>query len=123
MGVDPKGMASDVAVRIFRKAGELGIPVGFMPFKGLSQHIDEVRLLLADSPQTKVIIDHWGFFLQPATGFGERTLDEDSWKSLLSLKDYPQVHVKLSAMFRVSADKAPFESLSERLSILLKSFG
>ena len=38
----------------------------------------------------QVIIDHWGFFLQPATGFGERSLDEASWQALLKLSEYPQ---------------------------------
>lgn len=27
----------------FQKAGELGLPVGVMPFKGLSQHIDDLE--------------------------------------------------------------------------------
>eukprot|EP00746_Dinoflagellata_sp_MGD_P086923 gnl/MRDRNA2_/MRDRNA2_34459_c0_seq1.p1 gnl/MRDRNA2_/MRDRNA2_34459_c0~~gnl/MRDRNA2_/MRDRNA2_34459_c0_seq1.p1 ORF type:complete len:374 (+),score=68.46 gnl/MRDRNA2_/MRDRNA2_34459_c0_seq1:64-1122(+) len=121
--VDPKGMAGDLGLRIFHKAGDLGIPVGFMPFKGLSQHIEEIRTLIAFSPQTQVIIDHMGFFLQPATGIGERTMDEESWQSLLSLADNTQVHVKISALFRVSADAAPWKSLSDRLSALLKSFG
>ena len=31
-----------------------------------------------------------GFFLQPATGFGERSFDEASWKSVLTLSQYPQ---------------------------------
>lgn len=32
-----------------------------------------------------------GFFLQPATGFGERSFDEASWHRLLQLSRYPQV--------------------------------
>ena len=31
-----------------------------------------------------------GFFLQPATGFGERSFDEASWSGLLKLSQYPQ---------------------------------
>jgi len=27
----------------FRKAGELGLPVGVMPFKGLSQHLRDLE--------------------------------------------------------------------------------
>lgn len=119
----PHGMADDVGVALFRKAGELGLPVGFMPFKGLSRHIKEIEALLASSPTTKVIIDHWGFFLQPATGFGERSVDDESWKALLTLAEKPQVYVKLSAFFRVSADKVPWVQLGDRLQVLLKSFG
>lgn len=117
------GMADDVGKRLFQKAGELGLPVGVMPFKGLSQHIDDLEELLKSNEKTKVIIDHWGFFLQPATGFGERSFDEASWKSVLKLSQYPQVYVKISALFRVAPDASPFSSLSDRLKELLKVFG
>ncbi|CAJ1421495.1 unnamed protein product [Effrenium voratum] len=116
-------MADDVGKALFRRAGELKLPVGFMPFKGLSQHVADIEALMEHSPETQVIIDHWGFFLQPATGFGERSLDEESWQALLKLQKYPQVHVKISALFRVSSEGLPFSSLSERLKELLGSFG
>lgn len=121
----PEGasMADEKGMAMFRKAGELGLVVGFMPFKGLSQHVADIEALLISSPQTKVIIDHWGFFLQPATGSGERELDERSWQSLLKLSEYPQVFVKISALFRVSSDSYPWQSLSDRLGQLLSSFG
>jgi len=109
---------------MFAEAGKLGLVVGFMPFKGLSLHMAEIEALLKSSPSTKVVIDHWGFFLQPATGFGEdRGVDEKSWEGLLSLASYPQVCVKLSALFRVSKDSWPFASLSDRLAQLLQVFG
>ncbi|CAE7718404.1 ligI [Symbiodinium pilosum] len=94
-----------------------------MPFKGLSKHVEDIEALMKSSPETQVIIDHWGFFLQPATGFGERSLDDASWTALLKLKDYPQVHVKISALFRVSTETSPFPELSERLKQLLSTFG
>ena len=37
-----------------------------------------------------LVFDAAGFFLQPATGFGERSFDEASWKSVLKLSQYPQ---------------------------------
>ena len=39
---------------------------------------------------TLVFIRFKGFFLQPATGFGERSFDEASWSSVLKLSQYPQ---------------------------------
>lgn len=116
-------MADDIGAAMFRKAGELGLVVGFMAFEGLGRHIVEVEALLKSSPDTKVIIDHWGFFLQPATGHGERMLDEESWGCLLRLADFPQVVVKISALFRVASDPWPFVSLSDRLRELLERFG
>merc|ERR550525_252052 len=95
-----------------------------MPFKGLSRHIVEVEALLQSSPETKVLIDHWGFFMQPATGFGDdRAVDEKSWECLLRLSSYPQVCVKVSALFRVAKDPWPFASNSGRLAQLLEAFG
>eukprot|EP00913_Durusdinium_trenchii_P023017 g21612.t1 len=108
-------MSDDVGRELFRTAGDLGLPVGVMPFKGLSQHADDLEALLKSNERTQVIIDHWGFFLQPATGFGERSFDEASWHRLLQLSRYPQVHVKISALFRVAEDPPPFPSLSKRL--------
>merc|ERR1712194_345341 len=91
---------------------------------GLSRHIVEIEALLRVSPETTVVIDHCGFFLQPAVGVGDdRSLDEDSWKALLKLSSFPQVHVKVSALFRLAMDPWPFASLSTRLTELLKAYG
>jgi len=38
-----------------------------------------------------------GFFLQPATGFGERSFDEASWSGLLKLSQYPQAQFFIPA--------------------------
>jgi len=116
-------MADATGKAMFSEAGKAGLVVGFMPFKGLSRHASEVEALLHSSPETQVLIDHWGFFLQPATGVGERAVDSDSWDALLRLSSFPQVHVKVSALFRVAADPWPFASLSDRLKQLLATFG
>jgi len=119
-----QGMADEIGAAMFTRAGELGLVVGFMPFKGLALHRKEIETLLENAPNTKVIIDHWGFFLQPALGFGDdRAVDDESWKTLLQLSSYPQVYVKMSALFRVSKDAWPFASLSDRFQELLSSFG
>eukprot|EP00929_Paragymnodinium_shiwhaense_P110430 TRINITY_DN77443_c0_g1_i1.p1 TRINITY_DN77443_c0_g1~~TRINITY_DN77443_c0_g1_i1.p1 ORF type:complete len:358 (-),score=98.85 TRINITY_DN77443_c0_g1_i1:10-1062(-) len=115
---DTTGMA------LFEAAGELRLPVGFMPFKGLNQHIDAIEALMKYSPKTQVVIDHWGFIVQPATGMGERALVEESWTQLKRLgREYPQVHVKTSAPFRNSLEKPPFEDLNKRLEELIEVFG
>jgi hypothetical protein len=40
------------------------MPVGIMCFKGLGLHYEDIIKLLESSPQTNVIIDHFGFFVQ-----------------------------------------------------------
>ncbi|CAK0835588.1 unnamed protein product [Prorocentrum cordatum] len=116
------GMADSTGKAMFAAAGDLGLVIGFMAFKGLKLHVADIEALLQDSPKTKVIIDHWGFFLQPATGEGDRVIDEDSWNALLQLSKYPQVYVKVSALFRAAADAYPWPSLSDRLAVLLKTY-
>lgn len=101
----------------YKKAGELGMPVGFMCFKGLPLHYEDIISLLEASPDTKAIIDHWGFFLQ------NNAVDENSWTLLLSLARYPQVYIKLSALFRVSKFEWPYQDLDRRLVELANEFG
>ena len=70
------------------RAGELGVPVGHMPFKGLLRHIEEIRTLAAAHPETKVIIDHFGFCQASDPTSAE-------WQALLALAELPQVFVKV----------------------------
>ena len=93
------------------------MPVGFMCFKGLSLHFQDISNLLTAHPRTKAVIDHWGFFLQNGA------IDEGSWQQLLSLSSYPQVYVKISAMFRVSTEEWPYSDLDTRLVELVEAFG
>ena len=62
-----------------------------MPFKGLLLHVDEIRALAAEYPDTKVIIDHMGFCKADDP-------DSDEWRALLSLAEMPQVYVKVCAL-------------------------
>ncbi|CAM9566234.1 unnamed protein product, partial [Sphacelaria rigidula] len=91
-----EGMKDETGMALYRKAGELNMPVGVMCFKGLGLHMQDIEALLKSSPQTKLIVDHFGFFVQG----GE--VDEAAWEQLLTLAKYPQVHVKVSAFFRVA---------------------
>ncbi|CAM9251840.1 unnamed protein product [Choristocarpus tenellus] len=112
-----RGMADPVGMAMFRKAGELGMPVGVMCFKGLGMHLVELKALLDECPQTKVIIDHFGFFLQDGKA------DEDAWSELLGLARYPQVYVKTSAFFRVSKEDYPYPDLRPRVAALMNNYG
>jgi len=113
-------MCNDVGQSLFAKAGELGMPVGVMCFKGLDLHFDDIQELLKSNPNTKVIIDHFGFFKQ-----GSNTLEDDDriFSQLLSLAKYPQVHVKVSAYFRLSRESYPYADLQPRLAQLLSEYG
>eukprot|EP00904_Undaria_pinnatifida_P006595 jgi/Undpi1/3065/HiC_scaffold_15.g06441.m1 len=111
------GMRDETGLALYRKAGELGMPVGVMCFKGFGLHVEEIEALLRSSPETKLVVDHFGFFLQ------EGVVDEKAWEQLLTLAKYPQVHVKVSAFFRVATDPYPYPSLRPRFVALLKHFG
>lgn len=62
--------------------------MGHMPFKGLLLHVDEIRELATEFPDTKVVIDHFGFC---------KAKDPDSaeWQALLGLAAFPQIFVKV----------------------------
>ncbi|GMN49297.1 hypothetical protein TIFTF001_018459 [Ficus carica] len=111
-------MTNEVGKALFSKAGELGIPVGFMCMKGLSLHISEIEELCTEFPSTVVLLDHLAFCKSPAN-------DEESkaFSELLNLSRFPQVYVKFSALFRVSRKPFPFEDLSNSLSQVVSAFG
>ena len=122
----PDGLDSPVGKALFEKAGALVLPVGIMCFSGFTAQAPAIEALMKSSPNTTVVIDHWGFFRQPATGglLGDAGVnDEEAWGKLLALAQYPQVYVKVSALFRVSGEPWPHEDLKLRLQQLLKAFG
>lgn len=47
-------MKDDTGMALYQRAGELGLPVGVMCFKGFGRHVREIEALLASSPPTKV---------------------------------------------------------------------
>lgn len=111
-------MTNEIGKAMFSKAGELGVPVGFMCMKGLNLHLSEIEKLCTEFPSTAVMLDHVAFCKPP-------TNDEESlaFSELLKLSRFPQVHVKFSALFRVSRKPFPYEDLSEVLSQVVSSFG
>jgi predicted TIM-barrel fold metal-dependent hydrolase len=74
------------------------------------------------SPDTQCIVDHFGFFRQPANREG--TVDEAAFQRLLDMgAQYPQLHVKVSALFRASGSATPYEDLRRPIQSLLAVFG
>lgn len=111
-------MTNQVGKALFSKAGELGAPVGFMCFKGLNLHIAEIEELCTEFPSTVVILDHLAFCKPPITD--EET---ETFSKLIKLSRFPQVNIKLSALFRVSRKPYPYDDLSQLLSQVVSSFG
>lgn len=90
--------------------------MGVMCFKGLDLHLDDIKNLLEASPKTTMILDHFGFTSCTEKG-------DAAFQDLLELAKYPQVVVKISALFRLS-DSSPYEKVKrERFEPLLKTFG
>ncbi|XP_021723056.1 uncharacterized protein LOC110690513 [Chenopodium quinoa] len=111
-------MTNKIGKALFSKAGELGVPVGFMCMKGLNLHFSEIEELCTEYPTTTVLIDHMGFCKPP-------TNDDESlaFSNLLKLSQFPQVHVKFSALFRISREAFPYQDLSSPFSQIISSFG
>ncbi|XP_071690871.1 uncharacterized protein [Rutidosis leptorrhynchoides] len=111
-------MTNEIGKALFAKAGELGVPVGFMCFKGLNLHISEIETLCSEYPKTVVLLDHLAFCKPPINDEELKTFSE-----LLGLSRFPQVYVKFSALFRVSRKPFPYEDLSSLLSQVVSTFG
>lgn len=111
-------MTNEIGKAMFRKAGELGVPVGFMCMKGLGLHIAEIEELCSEFPSTVVLLDHMAFCKPPTNVEENKTLSE-----LLKLSRFPQVYVKFSALFRLSRRSYPYEDTSDLLSQVISSFG
>ena len=103
----------------YKFCGMLKLPINIMCFDGgLKRYYDNIIDLIKFSPDTKLVIDHCGFFLQ------SNSFDDDSWQKLLSLsKISPNIYVKVSALFRLSKEFVPFLDLDERLISLVECYG
>ena len=117
-------MGGTRAIELFKQAGQLRMAVGFMCFKGLRHHFKDIVTLITASPDTNVIIDHWGFLKQNGT------IEQESLDLLVSLAEFPigsgqrsNVFVKLSAMFRNSLQPWPHADLVPIMQRLVKAFG
>ncbi|OVA17446.1 Amidohydrolase 2 [Macleaya cordata] len=111
-------MTNEVGKALFSKAGELGVPVGFMCMKGLNLHISEIEELCSDFPSTVVLLDHFAFCKPPINNE-----EKEAFSALLKLSRFPQVYVKFSALFRISRKPFPYEDTCQLLSQVVSSFG
>ena len=60
-------MTNGVGRAMYEKCGELGLPVGYMCFKGLLLHYDDIVGLCDAYPKTQVLLDHFGVRAQPSS--------------------------------------------------------
>ena len=95
----PMSTAGEGGLAVYQRCGELNMPVGVMCFQGLQLHYDDILGLFQASPDTTLILDHFGF--TSLTDEGNAAFDQ-----LLQLSKYPNVIVKMSALFRLS-DPSP----------------
>jgi len=137
MSSSPSGLA------VYKRCGQLKMPVGVMCFKGLEFHLDDITNLLESSPTTTMILDHFSFTRLGSSDSDDRTRDttdtnnsnntnkknddeEVIFQQLLALgTKYPQLVIKISAMFRLNdPDGYPYERVrTERFVPLLAVFG
>lgn len=112
----PMSTLGGSGLAVYERCAELNMPVGIMCFQGLQLHYDDIIQLLESSPKTNMILDHFGF--TQFTKEGDAAFDQ-----LVRLADFPQVVIKISALFRLN-DKYPYERVrKERFEPLLKAFG
>ena len=123
-------MESELAGDMFEEASNLNLVVGVMCFKGIKDHVPALSKWAAKNENLKIIIDHMGFFRQPAVGAVVDTNDiihndEQHWNALLSLSNFKNVYVKISALFRLSGEPFPHNDLvkDERIATLIQKFG
>lgn len=116
---------NSAGLAVYKKCGELKMPVGIMCFKGLPLHYTDIVDLLEASPDTVMILDHFGF-----TRMADDDNDNEAFEQLLSLAQYPNVYVKISALFRIAdpelanIESPRFEHLQYcRFEPLLAAFG
>ena len=109
-------MSQGAGLAVYKRCGELHMPVGVMCFQGLQLHYDDIVELLKASPKTTMILDHFAFTSLTPEG-------EEAFQQLLTLAPYEQVIVKISALFRLK-DESPYEKVrTERFEPLVKAFG
>jgi predicted TIM-barrel fold metal-dependent hydrolase len=110
---DGKMSENPGAVRIFERCAALKVPIGIMCFKGIELHYDDIVALCKRSPETSVILDHFGFAAVD---------NQEQFDLVLALAKY-NVAVKISALFRLS-DAFPYDKVkTERFEPLLETFG
>jgi predicted TIM-barrel fold metal-dependent hydrolase len=123
---DDRRVSGPTGRALFQAAGELDLAACFMPFKGLAGVAADIERLMDSSPQTRVVIDHYGFC---AASRGRELLvgrGEGEWAVLerWSRERPGQVFVKASAAMRSSRQGFPHADASlYGLRWLVDAFG
>ena len=107
-------MSQGAGLAVYKRCAELKMPVGVMCFQGLQLHYDDILQLIDQSPDTMLILDHFGFCSVD---------NEEAFERLLALSKFPNVYVKISALFRLG-DTSPYNKVKEKRFLnLLNAFG
>ncbi len=106
------------AIAVLKRCGELKLPVGIMCFKGIELHYDDIVTLCHISPTTPILLDHFGF----------ASVDDNTQFDMVCQlgQTHDNVHVKISAMFRVAGQHGsyPFDNVKkQRFDKLLEVYG
>ena len=101
--------------QIFEQSAKLSIPISIFL---APRHIPNLRTLLSECPDTKVIIEHFG-----RPDVVEKPLDK-AIQPLLGLAFYPNVFIKVSAISYVSREKKyPFNDVLSMTQMVKEHFG
>jgi predicted TIM-barrel fold metal-dependent hydrolase len=107
-------MNGDVGRALYKRAGELGIPVGFL----VSPHnYQEIETLASIYPDTDAIIDHFGHCAPSRDGS-----QVPAFEQLLAMARYPRLNVKVSEFPRASNEEFPYIDLFNWVHLLIEEY-
>ena len=107
-------MNGDVGQALYKRAGELGIPVGFLVSP---TNYQEIETLASVHPNTDAIVDHFGHCVPSRDG--SKVAD---FERLLAMSRYPNLNVKLSEFPRASNEEFPYIDLFNWVHRLIEEY-
>jgi predicted TIM-barrel fold metal-dependent hydrolase len=107
-------MNGDVGRALYKRAGELGVPVGFLVSP---LNYDEIEALADEFPDTDAIIDHFGHCVPERDGS-----DVPAFERLLSMARHTHMNVKLSEFPRASNEEFPYIDLFYWVHQLIEAY-
>ncbi len=107
-------MNGDIGRALYKRAGELGIPVGFLVNP---DNYAEIETLAAVYPETDAIIDHFGHCVPNRDGS-----TVPAFERLLEMAKYPQVNVKFSEFPRASNQEFPYVDMYAWIHRLIAAY-
>jgi predicted TIM-barrel fold metal-dependent hydrolase len=112
----PEGelMNGEVGRALYKRAGELGIPVGFL---ASPNNYDEIETLASVYPDTNAIVDHFGHCMPNRDGS-----TVPAFERLLQMARYPRINVKLSGFPRISNEEYPYIDLFYWVHQLIEAY-